>query len=106
MVYNNVMLHEIIISILYVTDAVCFPESWTTYKGPVCGQCAALIRLTPAKTCSDVCKAQNLNCLHGWDDDHNGKCSYQASLRSCDHKYKGTSDAICECENKGMKFFQ
>ena len=80
------------------------PDKWVGYAGRTCGGCAALVKVRDnGGTCAGFCSLQGLFCVHGWDDETGGYCSFDASVQSCDHHYGGTSDAICKCtENQDV----
>merc|ERR1711964_890902 len=77
----------------------CDPASWSGNE-KTCGKCAALVKVNKfGGNCEDYCKAQHpdLRCDDAWDDTTDGQCSLGARRMGCLHKFKGTSDAVCEC---------
>ena len=79
-------------------SSTCTPDAWIGYNGKTCGECAALVNVRDnGGTCAGFCLLQGLACVEGWDDKTNDQCSIGAEVKSCDHSYGRTSDAICSC---------
>ena len=76
----------------------CSPQDWNGYDGKVCGSCSALVKIRKYGSCAAFCTAQGLSCKDSWDDEENEQCSPSAEKRGCGHKWRRTSDAICECK--------
>ena len=81
-----------------VASSTCAPDAWIGYDGKTCGECSALVKVRDnGGTCAGFCSLQGLACVEGWDDETNNQCSIGAEVKSCDHSYGRTSDAICSC---------
>jgi len=82
------------------TSVVCDPESWDDRRGPVCGECAALVKVPT--NCFGFCASQGLSCTAGWDDDVGNTCSLDSTPLGCEHDFGYTRDAICDCNTKPL----
>ena len=95
--------HFLMFSIL----KACSPELWSGYDKHKCGPCSALVKINRfhPRTCTTFCAAQNnMTCHNSWDDGSREGCGYSSRKKSCDHQWRGTSDAICECAITGSHF--